>query len=174
MNKIFEVTPKEIGRIILLKFTAFSLLVFLCLSILIGLTALILGDNDINFKAFYQNLLYEASSNIIFLIIQVVAVSFGIWTIGGYAGVLILVKNKNKFKTGFYAILGLWALLFISSALTGGLINSITYGLDGFSSSVKSWFIFGFYLYLLLGLIHALIGGYFVGKSILELDKKTN
>jgi len=167
-------TTKQIGRITVFKFSAFSVLIIFLLPILIGLLVKLSGDNDISISTFYQNLIGDTVINIPFIIIQTIVIVLGIWTIGAKAGESILTNNKGKFKTGFLTIFSLWGLLFISSSLTAGLMHSIKYGATGFSSAVTDWFVYGFFLYLFLGLTHALTIGYFIGKKIFLLGQKNN
>jgi hypothetical protein len=163
-------TPRQIGRITVFKICSLSVLVIFLLPIVIGLIASI-GDSAISISYFYKNLFGDAFNNIPFLIIQLTVVLIGIWFFGSIAGEFIIIRNKNKFKIGFFTILSLWGLLFLSSTLTAGIQNSIDYGTSGFFSAVTSWLIYGFFLYLFLGCVHALTIGYLIGKKIFTIGQ---
>ena len=104
--------------------------------------------------------------NEIFLLIQIVVLLFGIWSFGGLSGRLIIDKGKSKFKVSVLTIFMLWVLLFVSSALTVAIENTITWGIKGFGSAVTGWLIYGLFLFLILGMVHGLTFGYFMGREI--------
>ena len=108
----------------------------------------------------------DADGNSIFLLIQIIVVLIAIWFFGGIAGQLIIDKEKSKFKVSVLTIFMLWILLFISSTLSAAIENTINWGAKGFGSAVTGWLIYGLFLFLILGTIHGLSIGYFMGKEI--------
>jgi len=165
-------TSKKIGRMTLLKYCFFSVAIVLTIPIVIGLTYQIFTDEPISVVTFYKNMFRDADGNEIFLLIQIVVVLTGVWLFGGAAGRLIIDKEKSKFRVGVLTIFMLWVLLFISSTLSAGIENAITWGARGFGSAVTEWLIYGLFLFLILGLIHGLTMGYFMGREIKRKGQK--
>ena len=68
----------------------------------------------------------------------------------------------------------MWFLLFITCAVTGGIMNSINYGLNGFKSAFMNWTVYGLLPFLLFGIIHGLTTGYFLGREIKKRGRWLN
>ncbi|HRO74594.1 MAG TPA: hypothetical protein PLP27_00425 [Crocinitomicaceae bacterium] len=131
-----------------------------------------LADGSGSISTFYQNMFggYEYGWN--FIIIQVLVIIGAMWFVGPVLAEQIIKKEKNYFWISVLAITSLWMILFLSSTLTSGIQNSFKYGIKGFESTVTNWFIFGFFLFLILGGLHGLLIGYFLGKKIKYEGKK--
>ena len=108
----------------------------------------------------------DVGGNEIFLLIQLAVILLGIWFIGGISGQLIIDKGKSKFKVSVLTIFMLWILLFVSSTFSAAIENTMTWGIKGFGSAVSGWLIYGLFLFLILGIIHGLTMGYFMGREI--------
>ena len=157
---------KKIGRITLLKYCFFSVAIALTIPVIIGLSYQIFTNEPISIVTFFKNMFKDADGNSIFLLIQIIVVLIAIWFFGGIAGQLIIDKEKSKFKVSVLTIFMLWILLFISSTLCAAIENTINWGAKGFGSAVTGWLIYGLFLFLILGTIHGLSIGYFMGKEI--------
>ena len=160
------ITAKTVGRKTLLKYTSISVVTILfCLTVVL----LTFGqDTDVPLTLgrvleTYRN---EFVENVDFVAIQTILTLVAIWYVGGLCGQLIIEKGKNKFIIGGLTFLLMWILLFITSAVTGGIMNSINYGLDGFTSAVLSWTVYGLIPFFVFGLIHGLTTGFFLGQEI--------
>lgn len=160
------IESRKIGRTTLLKYCFFSVALILAIPILIGLSYQVFTDEPISVSTFFQNMFKDVVGNEIFLLIQIVVLLFGIWSFGGLSGRLIIDKGKSKFKVSVLTIFMLWVLLFVSSALTAAFENTITWGIKGFGSAVTGWLIYGLFLFLILGMVHGLTFGYFMGREI--------
>ena len=150
----------------MLKYCLFSIAIILLFSILIGLFYQIFTDEPISILTFFDNRFNDLLGNEIFLLIQVVVMLLGIWFIGGISGNLIIDKGKSKFKVSVLTVLMLWVLLFISLTLNAAIENTMIWGVKGFISALTGWLIYGLLLFLLLGIIHGLTMGYFIGREI--------
>jgi hypothetical protein len=159
-------TSKKIGRIILLKYCFFSVAIILLFPVLIGLFYQSFTDEPISILTFFKNMFKDVSGNEIFLLIQVAVSLLGIWFVGGISGQLIIDKGKSKFKVSVLTIFMLWILLFASSTFSAAIENTMTWGIEGFGSAVSGWLIYGLFLFLILGIIHGLTMGYFMGREI--------
>lgn len=92
-------------------------------------------------------------SDVIFLLIQFLLLSMGIWFFGGKAGRLIISQEKPKTKIGFMAVFKLWILFTLTSFIYEG-------------TNKLGWAVSGTLLALLLGALLSLIAGYFMTKMI--------
>ena len=119
----------------------------------------------------YRN---EFVENIDFVAIQTILTLATIWYVGGLCGQLIIEKNKKKFIIGGLSILTLWISLFVGSAFTAGVINSIEYAGHGFESAFVSWVVYGLIPFLFFGLIHGLVIGFPLGHEIKKSGEKLN
>lgn len=159
-------TSKKIGRITLLKYCFFSVAIVLAFPLAIGLFYQVFTDEPISIATFFKNIFKDVNGNVTFLIVQIAVVLTGIWLFGGIAGRLIIDKEKPEFKVGVLTIFILWLLLFIGSTLSSGIENMIAWGAKGFGSAITGWLIYGLFLFLILGLVHGSIMGYFMGREI--------
>ena len=116
----------------------------------------------------------EFADNVDFVAIQTILTLVTIWFVGGLSGHWIIEKSKNKFLIGGLSILILWVSLFVGSALTAGVINSVKYGGQGFTSAIESWTIYGLIPFLVFGLIHGLVIGFPLGHEIKKSGEKLN
>ena len=165
-------TSKKIGRITLLKYSFFSVAIALAIPLLIGLFYQVFKDEPINLLTFFQNSFKDIVGNEIFLLIQVIVILIGIWLFGGIAGQLIIEQEKSKFKVSVLTIFMLWVLLLIRSTFSTAIENTITSGTNGFGSAITNWLIYGLVLFLILGIIHGLTIGYFMGREIKSKGQK--
>lgn len=121
---------------------------------------------DSSLDVFMENMIGGMGEDLGFLVVQVVVICVAIFVVGGKAGELIIKREVNTFLIGFLSLLLLWLILFISSATTSAIINSFTYGLNGFLSAFESWIIYGLVLFLVLGVANGLTLGFFLGIEI--------
>ena len=168
-----KMTIKKIGRLTLFKYCIISVIAFLAIPIFLVLLYDIFSNEHLSISVFLNNLNKDFKVNELFVFIQVLIVLVGIWIFGGIAGQLIIIEKRGKFLIGSVTIFKLWMLLFISSALTGGLLNSSKYG-QGFSTALADWFIYGLLLYIFLGAVHGLLIGFFLGREIFNKGQKIN
>lgn len=164
-------TSKQIGRQSLLKYCLISLAVILTIPIAIGLSYQVFTQEPISIKTFFVNLFNDIKGNQIFLLVQVLLILTAIWLIGGFAGQLIIDKNYPKKVIGFFTFFALWIFLFLSCALTSGLMRFQTWGIDGIKSSTIGWLAYGLFLFLIAGIINGLTIGFLYGNELKE--KKT-
>ena len=167
-------TVNTIGRKTLLKYTAISVVTIL---FLLTVVVLIFGqgtDVPMTLGRVLGTYKDEFIKNVDFVAIQIILTLVTIWYVGGLCGQLIIKKGKNKFIIGGLSILTLWVSLFIGSALTAGVINSIKYAGLGFTSAIESWLIYGLIPFLFFGLVHGLIIGFPLGREIKKSGEKLN
>ena len=167
-------TVKSIGRLTLLKYCAISVLAILTLFIL---TFLIFGDpkvTTVTLERAVATLTNEFLDNSVFVVLQAIMILIEILIIGGLIGELIIKKGRNKFLIGGLTLLAMWLLLFLTSAVTSGLMNSIKYGRQGFESAFLSWTIYGLIPFFAFGIIHGLTTGFFLGREIKKRGEKLN
>ncbi|WP_276498168.1 hypothetical protein [Pontibacter litorisediminis] len=157
---------KEIGRKTLIRYCIISMLVFLAAPIFIDIFFQIFSDSPKSAITFFKNLTTEIIDNKVFYVVQAIFVSIAIWLLGGAAGRLIIEKEKSKSLVGALTLFLLWVILFLSSTLTAAFQNYLIWGQEGFKSVVTKWIIYGLLAYLILGAIHGLLFGYFVGRDI--------
>ncbi|MFP5470481.1 MAG: hypothetical protein ACLGGV_02710 [Bacteroidia bacterium] len=162
---------KKIGRVVLLKYCIISLIAIFIIPIIIGIILKIFTNNEISIVAFFENISIDLQDNLLFTIIQFFVTLTLIWLIGGITGKLILDKNKSKFLIGSLAFFTLWIFLFISCAITTEIEKLILSKYYEFTSGFLGWVYFGLLQFLILGLIHGLIMGYFLGKDIEKRGK---
>ena len=133
---------------------------------LISLGTILIIPNSIelalnNFEGI-GNITEDLLNNLIFILIQIVAVVSYILLIGNYY--LKLIANRNRFWTYFITIFSIYIFLFISCAVTDGITNSMQYGILGFESAISGWLIYGGLLFIGLGLLNGLLVAPFMGK----------
>ena len=172
--RAFSMTVKSIGRLTLLKYCLIS--VFAILTIFM-LTFLTFGDpktTTVTLDNAVSTLLTDLIDNFLFVCIQTVLLLIQILIIGGLIGELIIKKGKNKFLIGGLTLLTMWLLLFLTCAVTAGIMNSIKYGRQGFESSFLSWTVYGLIPFFVFGLVHGLTTGFFLGRAIKKKGEKLN
>lgn len=143
--------------------------------LLLTITVLIFGlgtDKPITLGRIFRTYWDEFIDNVDFIAIQTILTLVTIWFVGGLSGHLIIEKSKNKFLIGGLSILILWVSLFVSSALTAGVINYVKYGGHGFTSALASWIIYGLIPFLVFGLLHGLVIGFPLGHEIKKSGEK--
>lgn len=165
---------KSIGRIALFKWSVISVMVFFILPAIIALTYQIFTDESISVTPFYKNLKNDLRGNEIFVVVQILIILLGIWGFGGIASWLIIKKKRNRFFISWLTIFSLWILLFFSSAITTGISDFSKYGQNGFISELTGWLAYGLSLYIVLGAVHGLVFGHFLGREIFKVGLKEN
>lgn len=165
---------KNIGRLALFKWSVISILAFFGFPAIIAIAYQIFSEQSISITTFYNNLKNDLKGNEIFVIIQILVILLGIWVFGGLASWLIIKKKRNRFFISWLTIFSLWVLLFFSSAITAGINDFSKYGENGFMSELTSWLAYGLSLYILLGAVHGLIFGHFLGREITKIGLKEN
>ena len=164
--RAFSMTAKSMGRHTLFKFISISIVLILALYILIFLLFADPTVTTVTLENAISTLAKEFVENIWFVVVQFLLLLLLVFILGGLVGDLIITKRKNFAVTGGLTILLIWVLLFINCAVTGGVMNSIKYGLNGFTSAVMSWVVFGLFPFLFFGLVHGLALGYFLGRAV--------
>lgn len=176
-NKI-EIEPnkyyQKVGRKHLFLSILISTFIFLVLIPIMTVLILQLTSGSGSISAFYQNMFDGDEYGWSFMIIQILVIIGAIWFVGPRLAKQIIKKKKNYFWTSVLTIIFLWMILFLSSTLTSGTQNSFKYGINGFESAVTNWFIYGFFSFLMLGGLHGLVIGYFLGKKIKYEGEKYN
>lgn len=162
-------TSKKIGRLTLLKYCFITLAVILTIPAIIGLSYQLFTDESLSVETFYDNLLSDLNGNEFFVIVQALVLLISIWFIGGLTGRLIIDKDYPNKVISFFTFFTLWIALFISCAVTGGLIRSVNWGIDGFGSSIIGWLAYGLFPFLIAGIISGFTIGLLFGN---ELKKK--
>jgi len=165
---------KNIGRLALFKWSVISALVFFVFPVIIALTYQLFTKQSISVTTFYNNLRNDLKGNEIFVIVQIFVILLGIWVFGGIASWLIIKKKRNRFFISWLTIFSLWILLFFSSAITAGINDFSKYRQNGFMSELTGWLAYGLTLYIVLGAVHGLIFGHFLGREILKIGLKEN
>ena len=156
----------------LFKFVALSVVAFLVvIPVLVGIYVRLTDGLSLTLIPYFENVWNEAKEMKFYLFVQVLVMAISIWLLGGLAGTKILDERKGKFKTGFLTIVGLWGVLFISSSLTEAIIKSFKWGPTHSIELFIGWFMYGFLIYLIIGVLHGLTTGYLLGNEI-EKNKK--
>jgi hypothetical protein len=162
-------TSKKIGRLTLLKYCFITLVVILIIPAVVGLAYQLFTDENLSIATFYGNLMNDINGNEVFVVIQILVLFTSIWLIGGLSGRLIIDKDYPNKVIGFFTFLILWTFLFISCALTSGVIRSMNCGISGFGSSIIGWLAYGLFLFIISGIISGFSIGLLFGN---ELKKK--
>ena len=165
---------QKIGRKHLLLAVLISVFIFLVLiPVTIGLTLQLTGNSG-SVSTFYQNMFGGSEYGWNFIIIQVLVIIGAIWFIGPVLARRVIKNKQNYFWISVLTIITLWMIFFLSSTLASATQNSFKYGIEGFESAITNWFIFGFFQFLVLGVLHGLLIGYFLGKKIKYEGEKHN
>lgn len=165
---------QKIGRKHLFIAVLTSAFIFLVLlPVTIVLTLQLTGKSG-SISTFYQNMLGGSEYGWDFITIQILIIIGAIWFLGPALAKQVIKNKQNYFWMGALTIITLWMILFLSSTLTSATQNSFKYGIEGFESAITNWFIFGFFLFLVLGVLHGLLIGYFLGKKIKYEGEKHN
>ena len=167
-------TIKNIGRLTLLKYSLISVALFFAIPIIIVLVYQIFSNDPVKVTTFFDNLKSDLKGNELFVLIQIVVILIGIWTFGALAGRLIIIQKRNKFFIGWLTIFFLWILLFLSCVLTDCVTDYSKYSENDFLSVLIGWLVYGLSLYVILGAVHGLIIGYFLGNEIYKHGHKSN
>lgn len=158
---------KRIGRKVLLKYYLIFTLLLLIIPLLIELFYHNHPDVLTALKATYKFKRVE-TTGVLFVFLQIAVISIGIWFFGARATKAILEEEKPTFRTGFFAIFKLWVLYFMSAALLTVVSN---YNTD-FPQFLINSIIWIFYMSMLLGILHGVMLGYFVGKEIKKIRNR--
>lgn len=159
---------QKIGRRNLFQGIVISFLFcFIVLPVAVSIILLLYnGSGSIDF--FYQNLYKEVEANCLFISIQVIVLFSAVWCLGPMLAKQILEKKENYYTTSALNVFLLWLIIFVSSSITSGIQSSIVFGIHEFSNTLTNWFIFGFISFTLLGILHGLLIGFFIGKRIIK------
>jgi len=83
-------------------------------------------------------------------------------------------KEKQKyFGISFFALFASWILILYFKALVIGIINSFEFERIRILESLAGYSIYQLWIYGIFGIIHGIIGGYFLSKELKNYDKKT-
>lgn len=165
---------QKIGRkYLFIAVLTFAFIFLALLPVTIVLTLQLTGKSG-SLSTFYQNMFSGSEYGWNFITIQVLVIIGAIWFLGPALARQIIKNKQNHFWMSVLAIITLWMILFFSSTLTSATQNSFKYGIKGFESAITNWFIFGFFLFIVLGVLHGLLIGYFLGKKIKYEGEKHN
>lgn len=167
-------TTKNIGRITLLKYSLISVAIFFAIPVIFVLIYHIFSNEPVKVATFFDNLKSDLKGNELFVLIQIIVILLGTWTFGPIAGRLIITRKRNSFFIGWLTIFLLWILLFFSCVLTDGVTYFLKYGENDFLFELIGWVGYGLSLYIVLGAVHGLIFGYFLGNEIHKKGRKSN
>jgi hypothetical protein len=151
---------KIIGRRVLVRYFAITVLSIAGSCILVGWVT------GYGVETFARNVFREVAKNLATNLLQIPIVISAIYLVGGEAGRLIIKSKRNVFLVGFFALMSLWMILFLSVTTTDAIIDSITYGVDGFVSVFVAWTVFGLRPFLIFGTLHGLVMGYPLGIAV--------
>jgi hypothetical protein len=168
-------TVKTVGRKALLKYSTVSaggILLFTTVGLLFFEQGI--GGQGITIRRIMRIYSNEISDNTTFIVIQVLVLLTGIWGLGGHVGQSIISKGRNRLLVGGLSILILWLVLFLGSAVTAGIENSIKYGPEGFSSAFTGWLIYGLIPFFGFGILNGLLLGFPLGQEIKREGVKLN
>lgn len=154
-----------------MKYCLLSLVIVLGLPILIALFYNTFTSESLSIATYYSNLTKGLLEDFGLFTVLVVLMSVCVWFIGGLTGKLIIEKNKPKFLVGFLTFFSLWILMFVFWTLLSAVKNSIIWGLSGFESVISSWVFYGLFIFLILGVVHGLMMGYFYGNELNKMKR---
>ncbi len=164
--KNYSVHLKMIGRNILFIYAIASACLIAIILPMIGYIFYEPKDIELSFIDIASTFFMDLRGNLSYVSIQIIVILVAIWLIGGRITELISAKPKKGYLFGAFSIFFLWLVLFISCMLTSAIQKSLEYGLSGFKSASISWIIYGLLPFILFGIIHGLLAGYPLYKSI--------
>jgi hypothetical protein len=156
----------KIGRVILYKYYFIIVVLLFCLPIVFSLIYNLATGETLKVGVYLNNLLNDLKNNLNFVIIETLFLAIIIWIIGGFAGVLIIDKDYPPKVIGFFTFVSLWLLFLVSCAVTSGVLNYFTWGMDGFINTVLIWLGYGFILFGLAGMISGFTVGLLFGNAL--------
>lgn len=167
------INSKKTGRLKLMKYCQFSLTIILGLPILIALFYNTFTSESLSVSTYFSNLTKGLLEDFGIFTLLVVLMTVCVWFVGGLAGKLIIEKDKPKFLVGSLTFFSLWVLMFVCLTLLNAIKKLFTSGLSGFESVVSGWLIYGLFIFLIFGILHGLMMGYFYGNELTKAKKTT-
>ncbi len=83
-------------------------------------------------------------------------------------------KEKQKyFGISFFALFASWILILYFKALVIGIINSFEFERIRILESLAGYSIYQLWIYGIFGIIHGIVGGYFLSKELKNNEEKT-
>ncbi|AUC79293.1 hypothetical protein CW736_07800 [Nonlabens sp. MB-3u-79] len=83
-------------------------------------------------------------------------------------------KEKEKyFGISFFTLFASWILILYFKALVIGIINSFEFERIGILESLAGYLIYQLWIYGMFGIIHGIVGGYFLSKELKKNEEKT-
>ncbi|MFY7669619.1 hypothetical protein ACOSP6_00890 [Tenacibaculum sp. MEBiC06402] len=83
-------------------------------------------------------------------------------------------KEKRKyFGISFFALFASWILILYFKALVIGIINSFEFERIRILESLAGYSIYQLWIYGIFGIIHGIVGGYFLSKELRNNEEKT-
>ena len=155
-----------------MKYCLLSLAIVLGLPILIALFYDTFTSESLSITTYYSNLTKGLLEDFGLLTVLVVLITVCVWFVGGQTGKLIIEKDNPKFLVGFLTFFSLWIIMFVCLTLLNAVKKSFTWGPSGFESVVSGWVIYGLFMFLIFGIIHGLIMGYFYGNELNKIKKR--
>lgn len=156
-------TTKSIGRLVFLKhFSVWTL----ATPALVILVLKFVEPNDESIGHLLIRIFYALIDNAGFLACQTLVTLIAIWILGGIIADQIIHQRRNPFMISATAILILWLILFLTSALTASAIDAIEMDQFYFKITFETWINYHLIPFFIIGATHGLTAGFFLGREI--------
>lgn len=140
-----QYTPEKIGRKILLKQVALSVVVILLLPLILVFITNIGSENLLGYSTFYKNTFSGVIKNPLTVIIPSITIIGLTYLIGGRIGKKVLIDKSKPYSSVFSGLMVLWTGFYLSCILSETIRKVVSYGLtaDNIEHVFISWLIYG-------------------------------
>jgi hypothetical protein len=94
------------------------------------------------------------------------------WLCSKPIGRMTFIEGKKPYMISFAFILFMWTMLFFVTAIFDGVYGSIKSGQFEIIDYLEGYVIYRLWVYIALGVIHALIGGIFLSHDLKRISKR--
>lgn len=164
-------TTESVGRLFFLKH--FSVWV-LATPTLVILVLRFVEPTGESISHLLIRIFYALIDNAGFLACQTLVSLISIWILGGIITDQIIHQKRNPFMISGTAILILWLILFLTSALTASAIDAMEMEQSYFRITFEIWTNYHLIPFFILGATHGLTAGFFLGREIKTKCEKRN
>lgn len=91
--------------------------------------------------------------------------------ISKYLSKSVLRKKERYFSISFFALFISWLFSLYTKALVLGILASIESGKIKIIEAIMGYTIYQLWIYLIFGIIHGVLGGYFLAKELRKLER---
>ncbi|MCB4797369.1 hypothetical protein [Neotamlana laminarinivorans] len=89
-----------------------------------------------------------------------------------YLNRYVRIENQKYFGISFFILFASWILILYFKALVIGIINSFEFERIQILESLLGYSIYQLWIYGIFGIIHGIVGGYFLSKELKNNEEK--